>query len=750
MQEQARFTFRGNYTGWPLLLIAFSGLILGFFPSLIRLEEEFGLRLLFTLRGPEQPSEDIVIVGIGRESAMRLQAPDDPQLWPRRLHAEAIRLARQAEAELVAFNILFLNPAPDSSDDREIAAAMRNAGNVVLTNYVKPRNVYSGIYFQSVVQPTAELNQAALATAPVLLTRNNNDHAGQFLPFFGGEEEMATLPTMLLFAHAVKTAGAWFDPLVADEFSNWNGFIRKHPGTEPGSFNGLQEAFTAHLNSHRHIAAEFDDSPPQATIPEKTRRVLRSLLRVHEERGSRYLNFYGPARTFSTLPYYQLFALSPEQLVKTLKNKIVLIGYLEDFRPEDTEGLFYTPFSSISSVELTATSVANLLEDKAVRPALTLLEEMLGYLAFGGLLGLCALRRSMHKGVAAILVLGFGYLFVAWYLFASAGWWLPLVVPVFWQTPLAIAGCVLTNYLYRSRKEKRMRTVIERFIPGEVFSQLTRQENMDTLPNVGRLVRGICLATDAGRYTALAETTEPMQLAQLMNRYYAAIFHPVAQKGGWISDVIGDAMLAIWTTEGDDTLLRHSVLEAALEIQQAVRRFEQAHGLEFPVRIGIHCGDIRVGYVGTHHHGEIRAIGDTVNTAVRLEALNKTLDTEILASEEVIAGLSVRRTRALGRFFLAGKAKPISVVELVSPASERPANCEDLDGRFEEALNLLESGHWRAADDAFAGIVHRFPDDGPSRFYQKTCRSHLVDSDAAGCFLGISTDKTGAARPLIR
>ena len=120
-----------------------------------------------------------------------------------------------------------------------------------------------------------------------------------------------------------------------------------------------------------------------------------------------------------------------------------------------------------------------------------------------------------------------------------------------------------------------MQSVIERFIPVEVFSHLTRDEDMTALPSYGRLSHGICLATDAGRYSSLAETMEPMALADLMNEYYRVIFQPVSRHGGWISDVIGDAMLAIWITEESDPETRRSVLQAALEIQQAVRRFEQ-------------------------------------------------------------------------------------------------------------------------------------------------------------------------------
>lgn len=730
------------------LLIALSGLLLNLLPALTPVQEKFDLGLLYRLRGPEKPPEDIVIVGIDHESALRLQTPNDPQSWPRRLNAEVIRNIHASNAELLAFNVFFFSPSTDPDDDRVMAEAMREMGRVVLTDYVKPRQVSPGVYLESVVHSTDQLADAALATAPFLLPKEDSG-TNRFLTFFGGDGQ-TTLPMRLLLAYVLRTA---HDDLIST-FKNVApdavDFLKNQP-TQRGQFDIVQREFTALLQSRPDLLPTLAENLRQSSMSEKARRMLRGLFRVHENGRWRYFNHYGPTRTFPTIPYYRLAGPPSEELAKVFAGKIVLIGYLEDFQPENTEGLFDSPYSTVSSVELAATALANLLEDKTVLPAFAPPKDFLWLFLWGLVLGSCAQLLSFQKALASIAALSGGYLLTAWALFQADGLWLPLFVPLIWLAPAAAIGGVLVSHLRRIRREEKMQSVIERFIPVDVFSHLTRDEDMKALPSYGRLTHGICLATDAGRYSSLAETMEPMALADLMNDYYRVIFQPVARHGGWISDVIGDATLAIWITEGDDSETRRSVLQAALEIQQAVRRFEQHHHLDFPVRIGIHCGELRIGYIGTDSRGEIRAVGDTVNIAARLEALNKVLGTEILVSEAVLADIAEPRARRLGQFLLAGKTKPVSVAQLMSCSEVEIPQYQDFNARFQIALRHFEAERWPEAYAAFNQLVLQLPDDGPARFYLKTCETRLGGAHPAGGRpLGIRIEKSDSARPLTK
>lgn len=735
--------------GWVPLAIALSGLLLSLLPFSAELEGQAGLGLLYSLRGPEVPPDNVAIIGIDRESAVRLQAPDDPPDWPRQLHARMIRQAHQGGAELVAFNIFF--SAQDAGADQLMAAAMREAGNVVLTDYVKPRHVQAGVYVESVVEPSAEIAEAGLATAPFLLPKSPGG-ANVFLAHFGDEEKRATLPALLLFAYALHTqAGSLAkfvrpaDPDLAEQIAAVK--PPKNHLTHPdytALAKGLADQWSARHEAD--TASDLAPAPADASLSGPARRLLQSLTRVLGGDGVRYFNHYGPARTFPIIPYHELVQPIAGAPPAALKGKILLVGYMDDFQPETNEGQFYTAFSSVSAVELAATALANLLEDRWVQPAFAPPYDMLWLLAWGGLLGALAQRLSIKPGLMLITALGAAYLATAWLLFQAQGLWLSIVIPVGWQTSLALVLSLALNYRRGARREQAMQSVIHRFIPVDVFSHLTRHQDHATLPSYGRLTQGLCLATDAGRYTALAETLEPMALARLMNAYYEAIFEPVTRHGGWVSDVVGDAMLAIWVADDkDDRALRQQALRAALEILEAVRRFEKRHELVLPIRMGLHYGDLRIGYVGTAERGEIRAVGDTVNTAARLEALNKLLGSQILVSEPVLEGLDAAEVRPLGEFLLAGKSRPVSVLELFPKADGSPRSGELLP-RFGEALALFGEQRWPEAHAAFTRLGLQFPEDGPTRFYQQTCQSYLANPALADAASGISIQKSDPAR----
>ncbi len=90
-------------------------------------------------------------------------------------------------------------------------------------------------------------------------------------------------------------------------------------------------------------------------------------------------------------------------------------------------------------------------------------------------------------------------------------------------------------------------------------------------------------------------------------------------------------MLAVWATTEPDLSLRSRACLAALDIASAVDRFNAASGrLALPTRIGLHSGQLLLGSVGAMDHYEYRAVGDIVNTATRLEGLNKHLGTRLL------------------------------------------------------------------------------------------------------------------------
>ena len=237
---------------------------------------------------------------------------------------------------------------------------------------------------------------------------------------------------------------------------------------------------------------------------------------------------------------------------------------------------------------------------------------------------------------------------------------------------------------------------------------------------------GICLSTDAKNYTQLAENLDPQTLGQLMNRYYEALFTPVRNNGGVISDVIGDAMLAIWAAKTTDASLRLRACQTALAITRSVEHFNSVSGhAPMHTRIGLHAGQLMLGNIGALDHFEYRAVGDIVNTASRIEELNKKLGSTVLVSEDVISGLDGFITRQLGSFRLAGKQHPVIIHELLGLEHERTPALSDLCSDFQNARQAYESQQWEMAAVLFKTLLQKYPADAPSQFYYHLVCTHL-------------------------
>ena len=236
----------------------------------------------------------------------------------------------------------------------------------------------------------------------------------------------------------------------------------------------------------------------------------------------------------------------------------------------------------------------------------------------------------------------------------------------------------------------------------------------------------------------------PMELGELMNDYYSALFPVVRQNGGWVSDVTGDAMMAIWTVPMLQSDIRIGALRAALEILRTVDNFQEKFQVRLPIRMGLHCGEMRVGFVGGKENAAYRAVGDTVNTSARLEGLNKLLGTRILVSQPLINGLTGFITRPMGNFMLAGKARLINVHELIAPLDKSGSSSMDMIARFAGALAEFHAGEWQAAVCAFDALSHEFPEDGPTQFYVKAARQNAENPLATP---EMATIKVGKSPP---
>ena len=321
------------------------------------------------------------------------------------------------------------------------------------------------------------------------------------------------------------------------------------------------------------------------------------------------------------------------------------------------------------------------------------------------------------------MVYGGTGLAAAWFLFANHAIWVPVVIPL---AVIPAAG-YLTALIYkyvRSRRERRhMQKALELYLPDTVVEEISK--DLDFVTSGDRMIYGACLLSDAQNYTALSERLAPEELSRVMKDYYEILFGQVKEQGGTVTNMIGDSMFALWPSTEPKPDMKVKACQAGLGILEAIHTFNEAHPEHaLPTRIGLHSGYLLMGHIGAAGHYEYAPVGDIVNTASRIEGLNKKLGTRLLASEDTLAEGEGLDRRLMGSFLLSGKSRPVTIYQILADGSITTSSKLVYTELFPTALELFKARQWQQAEETLIRCLELIPDDGPSHFYLELCRAY--------------------------
>jgi len=736
------------------LLVGIMGLVVSFFQFSHGFDEDVGLGLLFKFRGTRHAPSDVVVVSIDRESSEHLNVPDNPDKWPRSLHARLVETLTKQGAKVVTFDVHFLEPR-SRSDDTLFSETVKKAGNVVLADALVAKEVESshgGISqaaahsIVKIMKPFAPLAQSAVATAPFVLPRIPFK-VNQYWTFQTGAGDSPTFPTVAfqVFASDVHED---FIKLLKKTSPNQAAKLPQNGEKPLASKNitqlilHIRDIFEADPSIEGKLLEEVERDYPPSVAPKK-HTLLRSLIQLYGGPNRRYVNYYGPPRTITTVPYHEALQKSASgngSKSVDFRGKAVFVGLSEKLLAERKDS-FYTVFSQanglfIPGVEIAATAFSNMLENAVVKPIGSAYYLVLIF-AWGLAIGIICRISSMVVGASAVLGLSALYFGAADYQFTADGTWYPIFVPLFIQAPLGFFSGLSWNYVETNKERQQIRKALAHYVPDEVVDQLAK--NIIDIKNSGQTLYGACLFADVAGYTTLSEKMSPQQLSDLMHKYFEATFEPVKKHGGLVVNLKGDSFLAIWKANRAEAGLRRRACLAALDVAKAVHRFNASFdNVNMPTRVGVHSGQIFLGNIGAGDHYEYGPTGDTVNTASRMDGLNKYLGTEVLASEEIVNEIDGVLRREVGKFLLKGKAQPIVVYELLSQLEDANEKQKQACAIFAEALEAFRRRAWGEASEKFHRVTADSVSDGPARFYIRMCeqyKTHPPDESWEGAIL---------------
>jgi class 3 adenylate cyclase len=328
----------------------------------------------------------------------------------------------------------------------------------------------------------------------------------------------------------------------------------------------------------------------------------------------------------------------------------------------------------MSGAEIHANVVETVISGKAPRPAPRFVDLLVlaGFLAAGLWL---FLRLSIWRGLAALAVLAALAAVLSYGLFIND--FLLAVVPV--QTGLALSyvGALGLRLTGEERERTRLRQMFGRYVSDEVVEKLLAAGAKPDLG--GEAYRVTVLFSDIRNFTTISERLAPGQVVEMLNRYLTWACEPILAAGGTVDKFVGDAIMAVFGAPAAHPDHARRAVAAALGLAAAASEFhdwlaQRFPGLglpEFKIGVGLHTGEAVVGNIGSPKRLEYTAIGDTVNTASRLEGLSKELGWTIVASratlEAVGAGVGVGESRTVQ---VKGRREPVEVCEILAWAPE--------------------------------------------------------------------------------
>ena len=454
----------------------------------------------------------------------------------------------------------------------------------------------------------------------------------------------------------------------------------------------------------------------------------------------KFFVYFSKARPEKYIPAWQVFdgAVDPAKI----KDKIVLIGTsaqgLKDIRSTPLD-LF------IPGVEVHVNVIEQVMTGQyLLRPALLSGVEFCFIIAIGLLIILLApfVGAVVLAGLTMVLVGGIGY--ASWTIFLTHGLLLDPVYPSLTILALFVLASLLA-YIRTESERKQVRTAFSHYISPDFMKELT--DNPEKLKLGGEMRDLSVMFTDIRGFTGISEKLTPEALIHLMNDFLTPMSSLVMENRGTIDKYMGDAMMAFWNAPLDDPdHARHACI-TALKMNQALIPINENikdQGIVLAAGIGIYTGRASVGNMGSRQRFAYSALGDTVNTASRLEGQTKAYGVSVLIGESTAAKVQDMALLELDLLRAKGKKEPVRIYTLIGDEVEAQTavfkNLAERHGRmmaayraqdFDTALSLIRecSGQIPAMDGFYGIMAERIavldktrPGDGWDGVYEATSK----------------------------
>ncbi len=703
--------------------------------------------LRFESRGPVTPVPEIVIAAIDEKSIER----EGKWVWPRSKMAQLIDRLSNSGAKVVAFDIGFLEPDPNTTGplieqirqraeknsgfDKDFLKYLKELGRLadndrLLANAIQRSNarVVLGYFFQM-----DRFEASRLSDEETRRHRENvRDSRYQFVRFSSDNARTVkliepTFPQSNLAMISTATHYAGFFNMEADR----DGVVRRVPTV-------LKYADTLYAPLAVIAVGAFLDSPVSLHVAEYGIQSVRigDITIPTDELGRVMVNYRGGAKTFRHISVTDILQGSvPEE---SLKDKIVIVGAtavgIYDLR--------VTPFSNIfPGVEIHANLIDNILSKNFLkRPSWAAIFDIFGIIAVGLVLGIILPRTGVFSGILAALLVFGGYIFTCQFFFIRKGFILNLVYPLFVLLAVYIS-ITLYRYLTEARQKRFIKNAFSTYLAPSVVKQLIDSPEKLVLGGERRDITAFF--SDVQGFTRISEKLSPEKLVEILNEFLTEMTDIILKYEGTVDKFEGDAIIAFFGAPNELENHAATACRASIEMQKRLavlrNKWKTEGKPELLMRIGLCSGPAVIGNMGSKSRMNYTMMGDTVNTAARLEGANKVYGTYTLVGETTartaVDGFVFRKIDTIN---VVGKKDPVSIYQLVGFEGEEDATLREILDLYARGLQAYQSQKWDLAIGFFNQVLSLSPEDGPSLNMLKRCQAlfeNPPDKDWDGSFV---------------
>ena len=548
----------------------------------------------------------ITIVRIDEKTLTAMQS--QPSEWSRQVYADLLDKLNESERRpaVIAFDLMFTGHKSDTAGDIAFAEAAKKYGNVIAGTNASFSLHQNKI--ESIAYPYEELREAA-DEGLVNCTPDRYDYVTSAYT-------------------GMRFDGKWHDSLAVSILKKFADYVKSHP-----------EYATNH--------------PEYADISVKD---------YSAEETNRYRFSYSVASG-----NYDCVSMI-DILDGTLKgsdfaNSIVMVGAYAPGLQDDFPVLFSAKGQSSSrmyGVEIHANITQAIYEGRLQTEANRLVMAAV-YALICGLICFLLLRTGIVKGVLLCLGTALLYIIVS-VIFYKNGVYILLLKMLLCCVLLGV-GAVVYHYLSARYEKQKINKAFRMYVAPEIVDDVAGSGSYE-LQLGGRHKDIAVLFVDIRGFTTMSENLAPEEVVDILNEYFGVITDAIFKNKGTLDKFIGDAAMAVFNSPFDlDDYVYRAVMPAcdiAKASEALGEKLMERFGKKVSYGIGVNCGEAIIGNIGSTFRMDYTAIGDTVNTASRLESNAKA--GEILISEEVKKRLEGRiETEDVGEIPLKGKSRKIFV-----------------------------------------------------------------------------------------